>query len=191
MRAAILENGQIRVGDMPDPTPKQGQVLVRTHRCALCASDAHFLCSGEQVVARDRELGGPYAGVDLSKPIVMGHEFVGEIIDYVCEAHRNLLGHSHQVTTVIIDLDGDRASSEAYYFASMRMQAGGQLKQLYVWGRYLDQWSRRNGRWGIDKRVALIDFDEIRDVAPLSATQLRRDRSDPSYAILQHYPRPA
>jgi threonine dehydrogenase-like Zn-dependent dehydrogenase len=82
MRAAILENGRIRVGDMPDPTPKQGQALVRTHRCALCASDAHFLCSGEQVVARDRELGGPYAGVDLSKPIVMGHEFVGEIIDY-------------------------------------------------------------------------------------------------------------
>ena len=112
-------------------------------------------------------------------------------IDYVCEAHRNLLGHSHQVTTVIIDLDGDRASSEAYYFASMRMQAGEQLKQLYVWGRYLDQWSRRNGRWGIDRRVALIDFDEIGDVTLFSATQLRRDPSDPSYAVLQHYPRRA
>jgi threonine dehydrogenase-like Zn-dependent dehydrogenase len=82
MRAAILENGQIRVGDMPDPIPARGQVLVRTHRCALCASDAHFLCSGETVVAKSREHGGPYAGVDLGKPIVMGHEFVGEVIDY-------------------------------------------------------------------------------------------------------------
>lgn len=82
MRAAILEGGKIRVGDVPDPIPGKGQALVRTHRCALCASDAHFLCSGETVVAKSREHGGPYAGVDLSKPIVMGHEFVGEVIDY-------------------------------------------------------------------------------------------------------------
>lgn len=82
MKAAILENGAIHVGQAPDPTPEKGQVLVRTHRCALCASDAHFLCSGAEVVAKSRENGGPYANVDLSKPIVMGHEFVGEILDY-------------------------------------------------------------------------------------------------------------
>jgi threonine dehydrogenase-like Zn-dependent dehydrogenase len=82
MKAAILENGRIHVGDMPELTPKQGQVLVRTHRCGLCASDAHFLCSGEMVVAKSKEHGGPYANVDLSKRIVMGHEYVGEILDY-------------------------------------------------------------------------------------------------------------
>jgi len=82
MRAAILDGGQIKVGELPDPVPQKGQVLVRTHRCGLCASDAHFLCSGETVVAKSREHGGPYAGVDLSRPIVMGHEFVGEIVDY-------------------------------------------------------------------------------------------------------------
>ena len=54
MKAAILDNGEIKVGHMPDPVPKQGQVLVRTHRCGLCASDAHFLCSGETVVAKSR-----------------------------------------------------------------------------------------------------------------------------------------
>jgi threonine dehydrogenase-like Zn-dependent dehydrogenase len=82
MRAAILENGQIRVGEMPDPEPQTGQVLVRTLRCALCASDAHFLCSGEEIVRKSREQGLAYASSDLSKPIVMGHEFVGEVIDY-------------------------------------------------------------------------------------------------------------
>jgi threonine dehydrogenase-like Zn-dependent dehydrogenase len=82
MKAAFLENGKIQVGDQPDPEPKKGQVLVRTHRCALCASDAHFLCSGQQVVEMSQKYGGPYASVDLAKPIVMGHEYVGEIVDY-------------------------------------------------------------------------------------------------------------
>lgn len=82
MKAAYLENGQIHVGDQAEPEPKKGQVLVRTHRCALCASDTHFLCSGQHVVEMSKKYGGPYASVDLSKPIIMGHEFVGEIVDY-------------------------------------------------------------------------------------------------------------
>jgi 2-desacetyl-2-hydroxyethyl bacteriochlorophyllide A dehydrogenase len=82
MKAAYLEDGRIQVGETADPEPKKGQVLVRTHRCALCASDAHFLCSGQHVVEMSKTYGGPYASVDLSKPIVMGHEYVGEIVDY-------------------------------------------------------------------------------------------------------------
>lgn len=50
MRAAILQDGEIRVGEFPDPTPIEGQVLVSTHRCAICASDAHFLHSAATVV---------------------------------------------------------------------------------------------------------------------------------------------
>lgn len=82
MRAAILDRGRIQVGEFPDPKPAKGQALVRTHRCALCASDAHFLASGPTIVERSKQNGGPYAGVDLRKPIVMGHEYVGEIVDY-------------------------------------------------------------------------------------------------------------
>lgn len=82
MKAAILEGARIRVGNFPDPTPEAGQVLVRTHRCALCASDAHFLTSGHTIVERSQKSNGPYARIDLSRPIVMGHEYVGEILDY-------------------------------------------------------------------------------------------------------------
>ncbi len=82
MKAAYLFNGEIKVGEVADPTPAKGQVLVRTCACGLCASDVHFLHSGPKLVSRSQEYGGPYANVDLSKPFVPGHEYVGEIIDY-------------------------------------------------------------------------------------------------------------
>jgi len=107
------------------------------------------------------------------------------VIDHICAQHRHTLNHSHQVTNILIDLDGDRAGSESYHFACLRIARGDQLKQVSVWGRYLDQWSRREGRWGLDRRLTIRDFDEIRDVTPLADHDVgRRDRSDPSYAAL-------
>lgn len=82
MKAAYLQNHHIHVGEVPDPVPANGQALVRTHSCGLCASDAHFVHLGSKVVEVSRQYGGPYSNLDLSRVIVPGHEFVGEIIDY-------------------------------------------------------------------------------------------------------------
>lgn len=107
-------------------------------------------------------------------------------IDWVCDSHRNMRVHSHQISNIIIELDGERAGSEAYVTATLRLSDGPQQKQITTWCRYIDQWSRRNGRWGIDKRVTIIDFDEIRDVTPMGQPTVgRRDRDDPSYAALR------
>ena len=108
------------------------------------------------------------------------------VIDHVCAQHQRALCHSHQVNNVLIDLDGDRASSESYHFATLRVAAGGsEVRQISVWGRYLDHWERREGRWGIARRLTIRDFDEIRDVTPLAEHDVgRRDRADPSYAVL-------
>jgi hypothetical protein len=107
------------------------------------------------------------------------------LIDKVCEQHRALLCHSHQISNVIIELNGEHAASESYITATLRIQDGERLKQIMVWSRYVDRWSRRNGRWGIDKRVNIRDFDEIREVVAMSQPQWgRRDRADPSYESL-------
>jgi hypothetical protein len=109
------------------------------------------------------------------------------VIDLICAQHQHLLCHSHQVSNVLIELDGDRAGSEAYVTANLRLKVSDQLKQISIWARYIDQWSRKNGRWGIDKRVVIRDFDEIRDANAMSPSDEGiRDRSDRSYAVLQH-----
>jgi len=124
------------------------------------------------------------ATADYGAAIYQGHG--RGVIDHICAQHRHTLHHSHQISNVIIDLDGDRAGSESYVTASLRIMRGEQLKQMTVWSRYIDQWSRRNGRWGLDKRIAIRDFDEVRDVTSMGNYDTgRRDRSDPSYAVLR------
>lgn len=102
MKAAYLFNNEIKVGNVPDPTPAKGQVLVRTCACGLCASDVHFLHSGPKMVARSQEFGGPYANVDLSRPFVPGHEFVGEIIDYGPGSARKLKAGTRVTSVPVI-----------------------------------------------------------------------------------------
>jgi len=111
------------------------------------------------------------------------------VIDHICAQHRQVLQHSHQVSNIIIELDGDRAGSESYVTATLRLRSGDQPRQMTVWGRYIDQWSRRNGHWGLARRISVRDFDELRDVTPMYEHDAgRRDRSDPSWAVLKGLP---
>lgn len=107
-------------------------------------------------------------------------------IDFICEEHRKFLHHSHQVTNIIIDLDGDRAGSEAYVTATLRARDGDKVMQRQFWARYIDRWSRREGRWAIDSRECVIDFDALTEVTPTADYERsRRDAADPSYAVLK------
>jgi hypothetical protein len=114
------------------------------------------------------------------------------VIDLICAQHLRTLHHSHQVSNILIDLNGDRAGSESYVTATLRLKRDEQLMQITVWGRYIDQWSRRSGspsdgaRWGLDKRISIRDFDEIRPVTEMqSHNRGTRDRNDPSYTVLR------
>jgi hypothetical protein len=96
-----------------------------------------------------------------------------------------MIAHSHQVTNVIIELDGDLAGTESYVTAALRLNDGGELKQITVRGRYLDRWSRREGRWGIDRREYVQDFDDVRGITATGIPERgQRDKSDLSYAVL-------
>jgi hypothetical protein len=107
-------------------------------------------------------------------------------IDFICQEHRKFLHHSHQVTNIIIEIAGDRAGSESYVTATLRSREGDRVLQRQFWARYVDEWSRRDGHWAIDKRECVIDFDSVCDVTALKEhSRSRRDASDPSYGVLQ------
>ena len=107
-------------------------------------------------------------------------------VDFAAASHAPMLAHSHQVTTIIINLDGDQAASESYVTAVLRFTEDGRLKNITALGRYLDRWSRREDRWAIDHRHTVMEMDEITEVTPMKRHDTaRRDRSDPSYTVLK------
>jgi len=109
------------------------------------------------------------------------------VIDTICAHHQHLLSHSHQVSNILIELHGESAGSEAYFTGTMRMQRDGTLMQIGVWGRYLDSWEKRAGRWGLVRRSVVFDHQEIREVTDLPGHGLApaRDATDPSYTVLK------
>ena len=107
-----------------------------------------------------------------------------DVIDLICSQHERTLACSHQVTNILIEVDGDRAASESYAIAALRMAAESGERQITVWTRYLDRWSKRGGQWALDKRQEVRDFDEIRDVQPVDKAPPRAPASnDPSSAL--------
>lgn len=87
MRAAVMRNKQLVVDEIDDPRPKAGQVLVRTLACGICGSDLHALQHGEQMVSLSEEGSGMLPDemrpriMDLSRDVVMGHEFCAEVVE--------------------------------------------------------------------------------------------------------------
>ncbi|MDA3647048.1 zinc-dependent alcohol dehydrogenase family protein [Saccharopolyspora indica] len=67
MRAAIIDQpGSIRVGEVPDPKPGDGQLVIKVGACGICGTDLH--------IADGHFPPTPY-------PIVPGHEFAGEVVE--------------------------------------------------------------------------------------------------------------
>jgi threonine dehydrogenase-like Zn-dependent dehydrogenase len=88
MRAAVMRDWQLRVDDLPDPTPGPGQVLAKVLACGICGSDLHLLAHGEESRRLSEELNAdrppePMAPkmFEPSGDTVMGHEFCCEVVD--------------------------------------------------------------------------------------------------------------
>ena len=83
-------------------------------------------------------------------------------LDWVWPVHQGRDKTSHQVTNMLITVDGDRASSETYVTATLRMGDN----DVVARGRYLDTWSRREGRWGVDHRRYVDDIQQFLPKGP-------------------------
>src|SRR5262245_11527839 len=74
MRAAVLRDGKLEVRETADPTPGANELLVRTVSTAICASDIHYMDHPDP-----SDTSGLFVW-DTERDVVMGHEFVGEVV---------------------------------------------------------------------------------------------------------------
>ena len=54
MKAAIFRAGDMVVGEIPEPKPAAGQVLVKTLACGICGSDLHAAQHAHRMVDMSR-----------------------------------------------------------------------------------------------------------------------------------------
>jgi hypothetical protein len=110
---------------------------------------------------------------------------VDALLDWMWKLHERMETHSHQMTNLRIEVAGERAVSESYVTVALRTKGGASpARDILSRGRYVDRWSRRDGRWAIDHRIYLNDWTSFVPVPdePTSAITGRRDAKDASYA---------
>jgi len=70
MKAALLYKiGDIRVEDVPRPSPGAGEVLVRVEAVGICGSDVHYYAHGK------------IGSAIVTDPLVLGHEPAGTVVE--------------------------------------------------------------------------------------------------------------
>ena len=138
----------------------------------------------------DAELGKevfhPDARVDYGEQMYQGSGY--GFVESSLAAHTGMfMSHSHQHGNILIKVDGNRAYSETYGHVTLRRRdENGQLIDNRNFGRYLDIWEKRDGRWKIAERRYLNDYD---DTGPATGALFEstgaRDKSDPSYRLFE------
>lgn len=77
MLAGVLHApGDLRVEDVPDPTPQAGEVVLEVIYNGLCGTDATEYSKGPMMVP----LLKPHPGSGHVGPTILGHEFIGRVV---------------------------------------------------------------------------------------------------------------
>ena len=89
MEAVTMERGTLRKVEVDEPIPKKGEVLVKSIACGICGSDLHAAKHTEDFVKTSRESGGAFK-LTTFNPVILGHEFCAEIVDYGPNTEKSL-----------------------------------------------------------------------------------------------------
>ena len=91
MRALVLHApGDARIEERPEPEPPgPGEVTIRITRAGLCGTDASEYAAGPVMTP----LKSPHPVTGVVGPIVLGHEFIGEVEEVGSEVHRLAAGN--------------------------------------------------------------------------------------------------
>jgi len=115
--------------------------------------------------------------------------FQGSARDFVDWAYDQLKDHHanhHMIGQMLVVVDGDTAVGEIYFQAYHRLAAAGEAHDLFISGRYVDRYVRRNGEWKILFRSEVADWTRTDPASDAffrrSKTALRGARSPDDYS---------
>lgn len=104
MRAVVLRDAALTVEERPMPEPGSGDVLIQTRYCGICGSDLHLAKHGAEIAKIGEEMGAPPQ--DLSRGLVLGHEFIGEIVGFGADTAQTLSVGDRVVSVPFLLRDG-------------------------------------------------------------------------------------
>jgi (R,R)-butanediol dehydrogenase/meso-butanediol dehydrogenase/diacetyl reductase len=79
MKAALFHAKEdLRIEEVPEPTPGRGQVKLRNAYAGICGSDLHVYYSPE---AAGLDLDHPHPVTGATLPQILGHEFSGTVVE--------------------------------------------------------------------------------------------------------------
>jgi len=81
-----------------------------------------------------------------------------DFIDRLPEIQQPMAILHHNVTTVNLKLDGDRAEGEVYILAFHQVRHEQELFDVFIGGRYFDKYEKRDGVWKFSHRSIVADW---------------------------------
>jgi len=81
-----------------------------------------------------------------------------EFVPFAMRALRDHRSNHHFIGQMSVDFEGDIAFGEIYFQAFHRIVDSGAEKDLFIAGRYVDRYERRNGVWKIAFRAEVNDW---------------------------------
>ncbi|MGC4934350.1 zinc-binding dehydrogenase [Gordonia sp. DT30] len=81
MRAVVCHQGELGVREVKVPQPGKGEVLLRVRRAGICGSDLHARLHGDETADVAAAVGYD-AFMRSEQSVILGHEFVGEVVAY-------------------------------------------------------------------------------------------------------------
>lgn len=77
MKAAVWYGREdVRILDLPEPVVAKDQVKIKVRWCGICGSDVHEYREGPMIIPKK-----PHPLTGKSSPIILGHEFSGDVVE--------------------------------------------------------------------------------------------------------------
>jgi threonine dehydrogenase-like Zn-dependent dehydrogenase len=126
MKSVTCTNAKLEVVDRPTPVPAKGQLLIEVQRCGICGSDLHARRHCDELAGVMADSGYD-AFMRSNQPVVMGHEFCGEIVDYGPGTRKDL-----RRGTPVVALPLLRRGKDVHAIGLSTMAPGAYAEQLVV-----------------------------------------------------------